>query len=53
MGCGNNGSDFNISDFNRWLCAKLKESQKEQRICLNSYTPTFVPVDVNILQPKK
>lgn len=47
MGCGNNGSDFNISDFNRWLCAKLKESQKEQRICLNSYTPTFVPVDVN------
>ena len=41
MGC-NNGSDFN-----RWLCAKLKESQKEQRICLNTAAPAFLPVDVN------
>lgn len=39
MGC-NNGSDFN-----RWMCAKLKESQKEQRICLND--TEFVPLDVN------
>jgi len=34
------------SEFYKWFCKKLLISQKEQRICLNSYS-SFIPADIN------